>query len=69
MSTSSKGTFIAGLSDGRVLSFSGSEYEYVAGEGHKSLVSAFGVASDGEVYSAGYDDVLKEVSPDGSSFV
>ncbi|KAI0805965.1 WD40 repeat-like protein [Irpex lacteus] len=67
--TSTNNTFIAGLSDGRVLSFTGSEYEYVGGEGHKSLVSGLGLASDGKVYSAGYDDLLREISLDGSSFV
>ncbi|KAI0084155.1 WD40-repeat-containing domain protein [Irpex rosettiformis] len=67
--TSTNNTFIAGLSDGRVLSFSGSEYDYVEGVGHKSLVSGLVMAPDGKVYSAGYDDLLKEISPNGSSFV
>jgi WD repeat-containing protein 1 (actin-interacting protein 1) len=62
-------TFISGLSDGRVLSFTGSEYDYVSGEGHKTLVSALGTAPDGKVFSIGYDDVLREVTADGSSFV
>ncbi|KAI0687680.1 WD40 repeat-like protein [Cytidiella melzeri] len=67
--TQGTGTFIAGVADGRLLSFENSGYEYISGEGHKSLVSGLGVASDGRLYSAAYDDVLREISPESSSFV
>ena len=67
--TSSQGTFMAGLSDGRVLSFSGSEYEYVGGQSHASLVVSMAAASDGKVFSVGYDDQVREISAESTSFV
>lgn len=67
--TADSGTFIAGLSDGRVLTFSGSEYALATGPGHTTLVSALGVSPEGEVFSSGYDDVVREIASDGSSFV
>lgn len=67
--TSSSGTFIAGLADGRVLSFSGSEYKYADGPGHSNLVVGITSAPDGKVFSAGYDDQVRELSPETVSFV
>ncbi|KIP12112.1 hypothetical protein PHLGIDRAFT_27517 [Phlebiopsis gigantea 11061_1 CR5-6] len=67
--TSSSGTFIAGLADGRVLSFSGSEYKYADGPGHSNLVVGITSAPDGKVFSAGYDDQIRELSPETVSFV
>ncbi|KAI0346150.1 WD40 repeat-like protein [Trametopsis cervina] len=69
VSASRSGTFIAGVADGRVLSFSGAEYADVSGDGHKNLVSALGVAANGNAYSAGFDDKIREISPDESSFI
>ncbi|KAH8101147.1 WD40 repeat-like protein [Cristinia sonorae] len=61
-------TFIAGTAEGRILSFSGTEYSLIEGQGHSSLVSGLGLASSGDVYSTGYDDTLKEIDLKGSSF-
>ncbi|TCD64690.1 WD40 repeat-like protein [Steccherinum ochraceum] len=61
-------TFVVGTNDGRVLSFSDSEYSTVEGSGHASLVSGLGVASSGEIYSAGLDDTLREIDLNGKSF-
>ncbi len=62
-------TFLAGLADGRIASFSGSEYSFVQGTGHSNLISGLAVASNGKAFSAGYDDQVREIVPDGSSFV
>ena len=67
--TSSSGTFIAGLADGRVLSFSGSEYKYADGPAHSNLVVSMATASDGKVFSVGYDDQVREISSETASFV
>ncbi|THH00974.1 hypothetical protein EW026_g1639 [Hermanssonia centrifuga] len=66
---SSSGTFIEGVADGRVLAHSGSEYSYLDGPGHTNLVSGLAVASDGKVFSAGYDDTVREITPDVSGFI
>ncbi|PSR70597.1 hypothetical protein PHLCEN_2v13535 [Hermanssonia centrifuga] len=66
---SSSGTFIEGVADGRVLAHSGSEYSYLDGPGHTNLVSGIAVASDGKVFSAGYDDTVREITPDVSGFI
>ena len=60
-------TFLAASAEGRVLSFSGSDYTYVDGPGHSTLVAGLAAASDGKVFSAGLDDKVLEVT-DGSSF-
>ena len=51
------------------MSFSGSEYTYVAGKPHSTVVAGIAVASDGKAFSAGLDDKVREITPDGSSFV
>ncbi|GJE96547.1 WD40 repeat domain-containing protein [Phanerochaete sordida] len=63
--TSSSGTFIAGLADGRVLSFD-TDYKYAEGAGHKNLVSGATTLPDGKVATIGYDDLVREI--DGVSF-
>ncbi|THH29175.1 hypothetical protein EUX98_g5012 [Antrodiella citrinella] len=68
ISTSGSTTFIAGASDGRIVSFSGSEYSTIAGPGHASLVSGLGVASSGDIYSIGYDDTVREIDVKGNNF-
>ena len=67
----SNSTFVAGVGDGRVLAFSGSEYTYVEGAAHSTVVAGIAVASDGSgtVFSAGIDDRVREITPDGASFV
>ncbi|KAJ3552698.1 hypothetical protein NM688_g4017 [Phlebia brevispora] len=62
-------SFIAGLGDGRVASFSGSEYSYIGGTGHSTLVSGIAVSAGGKIFSAGYDDQVREIEPNVSSFV
>ena len=64
--TSTSGTFIAGLADGRVVSFDGTDYTYAEGAGHKNLVSSAVTLPNGKVVTAGYDDQLREV--EGASF-
>lgn len=59
---------MAGLADGRVLSFSGSEYKYADGPGHSNLVVDMATGPDGKIYSVGYDDQVREVSPENASF-
>jgi len=66
--TSQSETFVAGTSEGRVLSFSGSDYTTVEGPGHSSLVSGLGTTSSGDVFSIGYDDTFREVDVKGSNF-
>ncbi|CAL1699521.1 unnamed protein product [Somion occarium] len=72
ISLPSSGTFFAGTADGRVLSHSGEAYEYVHGEGHSTFVSSLAVtetADGAQVYSAGYDDRVREVDLQGNEFV
>lgn len=57
------------MADGRVLSFSGSDYSYADGPGHTNIVTSLASALDGKVYSAGFDDQVREISPDGASFM
>ncbi|TFY62674.1 hypothetical protein EVJ58_g3719 [Rhodofomes roseus] len=64
----SSSTFLAGTADGRILSFSDNTYSPLSGDGHAALVSGLASAADGKVYSAGFDDVVKEIEG-GSSFV
>ncbi|KAI0918644.1 hypothetical protein AcW1_009523 [Taiwanofungus camphoratus] len=67
--TSSKPkTFLAGTADGRILAFD-SSYSYLEGEGHSGLVSDLATATNGSVYSIGYDDRLREIDDSGKSFV
>lgn len=63
-------TFLAGTTDGRVYAYFDSEQEsrLVEGPSHSNYVS--GLASNGkQVYSIGFDDQIREISPDGSSFL
>lgn len=61
------GTFLTGTASGRVLSFSaGGNASYVGGDGHLSLVTSLSSGKDGKVFSAGFDDRLREI--DGLSF-
>lgn len=61
------GTFLAGTANGRVLSFSATgEASHVSGDGHLSLVTSLSSGRDGRIFSAGFDDRLREI--DGSTF-
>lgn len=66
--SASSPTFLAGTADGRTLAFSEGTYAHLAGEGHAALVAGLAAAPDGKVYSAGFDDKVKEVEG-GSGFV
>ncbi|KAF9053801.1 WD40 repeat-like protein [Hymenopellis radicata] len=62
---SSEGTFLAGCADGRILSYSLSsgESSVLSGDGHSSLVTSIATSpSDGKIYSAGFDDQVREIS-------
>jgi len=61
------GTFLTGTASGKVLSFSATgEASHVGGDGHSSLVTSLSSGEDGRVFSAGFDDCLREI--DGTSF-
>lgn len=61
------GTFLAGTASGRVLSFSAAgEAFHVGGDGHLSLVTSLSSGRDGKIFSAGFDDRLREI--DGPAF-
>lgn len=68
MAPSSSDTFLAGLADGRVLSFSASlgEASSIEGQGHSNLVSGMAPAGGGKAFSVGFDDRIREI--DGKSF-
>ncbi|PPQ78614.1 hypothetical protein CVT25_010578 [Psilocybe cyanescens] len=69
---SSSSTFLTGTADGRVYSNSSStqETKVLAGESHSNNVSGLETSStDGRTYSIGFDDLVREISADGSSFV
>ena len=58
---------MAGTASGRVLSFSATgEASHVGGDGHSSLVTSLSSGKDGKVFSAGFDDRLREI--DGPIF-
>ncbi|KAI0300144.1 WD40 repeat-like protein [Multifurca ochricompacta] len=60
-------TFLAGTADGRVFSYdSTGAATPLTGQGHTNLVSGLTSTPDGRVFSAGYDDQVREV--EGSSF-
>ncbi|KIK68693.1 hypothetical protein GYMLUDRAFT_36180 [Collybiopsis luxurians FD-317 M1] len=64
-------TFLAGTADGRVLSYSKSTGEsiHLQGINHNGLVT--GIASSpkgGNVFSAGFDDCVREIGSDGLGF-
>ncbi|KAJ6487813.1 WD40 repeat-like protein [Mycena sanguinolenta] len=60
---SGSGTFLAGTADGRVVEYStaSGEAAAVGGEGHTSIVVGL-AASEGKVFSTGYDDRVREIS-------
>ena len=61
------GTFLTGTANGRMLSFSAAgAASYVGGDGHLSLVTSLSSGTDGKVFSAGFDDRLREI--DGPTF-
>jgi len=61
------GTFFVGSADGRVLSYdSTGEAAPLTGQGHTNLVSGLIGTPDGRVFTAGYDDRVREV--EGSNF-
>lgn len=61
------GTFLTGMADGRLLSFSATgEVSPVGGDGHLSLVTSLSSGKDGKVFSTGFDDCLREI--DGPTF-
>ncbi|PIL23440.1 hypothetical protein GSI_14751 [Ganoderma sinense ZZ0214-1] len=62
---SSDSTFIVGTADGRALAHT-TEYEYVGGEAHATLVAGLSASPSGIVHSVGLDDRLREI--EGSSF-
>ncbi|EKM58056.1 uncharacterized protein PHACADRAFT_252038 [Phanerochaete carnosa HHB-10118-sp] len=63
--TSNSGTFVAGLADGRVLSFDGADYKDAEGPGHKNLVAGAVSLPDGKVVTVGYDDQVRELEGAG----
>lgn len=68
---SSSGTFLAGTADGRVLSYHNStgESTIVEGVGHTNLVSGLATShADGKIYSAGFDDRVREIESDGKVY-
>ncbi|KAJ3512753.1 hypothetical protein NLJ89_g3342 [Agrocybe chaxingu] len=65
-------TFLTGTADGRVYSYSSetTETKVLEGEAHTNNVSGLATSStDGTVYSIGFDDRVREIQADGSSFL
>ncbi|KAI1787572.1 WD40 repeat-like protein [Ganoderma leucocontextum] len=62
---SADSTFIVGTADGRVLAHT-TEYEYVGGEAHATLIAGLSASPSGTVHSVGLDDRLREI--DGNSY-
>ncbi|KAJ7100107.1 WD40-repeat-containing domain protein [Mycena belliarum] len=58
------GTFLAGTADGRVVEYSvgSGEAAAVDGQGHTSIIVGLAAAPDGKVFSAGYDDHVREIA-------
>ncbi|KAF8182076.1 WD40-repeat-containing domain protein [Pholiota molesta] len=68
----SSDTFLAGTADGRVYSYSSAtqESKSLQGEGHSNNVSGLATSNtDGKIYSIGFDDHVREIEPNGSSYV
>jgi len=71
-SSTSSNTFFAGSADGRVLSYNvdstspSDAVQLVGGTLHTSLVSGMATASSGKVFTAGYDDHIREI--EGSTY-
>lgn len=59
---------MVGTADGRILSYdeASGEATPIGGQGHTNLVAAMTTSENGKVYSAGYDDRLREV--EGTKF-
>lgn len=67
---SSSDTFLVGTADGRILSYDAQgEASYVQGQGHTNLVSSLTSGADGKVYTAGFDDRVREVEGQGFVYV
>ncbi|TBU61029.1 hypothetical protein BD310DRAFT_947030 [Dichomitus squalens] len=62
---SSNVTFIIGTADGCMLSFA-TEYRYIGGNAHASLVAGLSVSSSDTVRSVSFDDRLREI--DGKAY-
>jgi hypothetical protein len=63
---------LAGTTDGRVYSYSETKREstLVGGTAHSNHVSGLATsAKDGKAYSIGFDDHVREISGDGSTFL
>ncbi|CAK5280612.1 unnamed protein product [Mycena citricolor] len=60
---SSNGTFLAGTADGRIVEYttSSGETKAVHGQGHTGLVVGLASGSNGKIFSAGFDDRLREI--------
>ncbi|KAF9530217.1 WD40-repeat-containing domain protein [Crepidotus variabilis] len=67
----STSTFLTGTADGRVYAYNGDQKSstVVEGKTHSNNVSGLATAKDGKVYSIGFDDHVREIDADGSSFV
>lgn len=64
-------TFLAGAADGRVYGYNEDQKNSILVEGktHSNNVSGLATAKDGKIYSIGFDDHVREIDTDGSSFV
>ena len=63
-------TFFIGSADGRVISYDPTgEATPVAGQGHTNLISGLASTADGKVFTAGYDDRVREVEGGGFTYV
>ena len=66
----SASTFYVGSYDGRIISGSiDTGLENVNGDGHTNLVSGLTGADGGRAWSVGYDDVIREITANGFSWV
>ncbi|KAF8652390.1 hypothetical protein AX16_004418 [Volvariella volvacea WC 439] len=66
------GTLVVGTADGRVLSYTTDtgESNHAQGTGHGSIVTDLAASPQGgPIYSVGFDDHVREIQPDGKSFV
>ncbi|PPR06738.1 hypothetical protein CVT24_013047 [Panaeolus cyanescens] len=68
----SSGTFLAGTTDGRVYSYYPEKAEsgVVQGTSHSNNVTSIAFSeTDNKAYSVGFDDHVREIDGDGSSFI
>ena len=68
LEASGSGTFFVGTADGRAFRYDTTSTQVggsvkVQGEGHTNFVSSMMAGVGGQVYSAGFDDKLREVDP------